>query len=909
MLTIRKIGSSEGAVKYYAEYAQEKGESAGQFRAVSGALGLDGKTVAADVMEKLLTGYAPDGETPLCNKPGEGHVPGWDLTFSPPKSVSIAWSNADDSLRSEMELAQERAVGAALSFVEREAGFVRLGAGGVDVVRADLLFSLFQHSSNRAEEPQLHTHAILYNVARVRKDDIPGGSREKGEMWRTLHPRPIYRAYMAAGAIYKAELAHEMKRLGFGTSRTKDSFEIDGIPKEVCDAQSSRSKQIEEILRAKGLTRAQATAQAREIIALESRSEKERITRDFDRWKDENTKAGFGPKEQEALRGEGIDRTTASDQEQEGTRATDALSGLSKQESTFSVYNLYRAVAEAAIGEQGADVVGRVAALAKGSPDMIHVGANPDKEERYSTRDIYNVEREIMQIVKDRKGEDRHPIGKRAVEAAIAATPKMNLGQKAALRHVALGKDGVTFITGDAGTGKSFLMGVAKEVYEKNGHTLIGLSFTNKAAQNLETGSGIKSRSVDSFLLAYRGNPDILPQKAVLVLDEAAMLDSRKTLALLRIAKEAGAKVIALGDEKQIQPITAGQAFGTLGRQFGSKRLTEVVRQKDRWEGAALRDLAEGNTLRGLDAFIQRDGISITSTRNDSRAAIIDEWRRETERTGGKAPLMVASTNAEVTTLNLMARALLVESGRVGAGIEIETAHGTYSFAKGDQIVFTSNYKKKGILNSALAKIEKINPKTKALTIRTESGQRVRFSPKTMNGFRHGYAITAHKSQGSTVGRVLVMVDSANMDREKFYVAMSRGRERSMAFADIATVGDLTYEERQKIKERVKNDPKLDRAEEEAKVHVRHLAGLIGNSHEKDTTHDYEKARRAFAKGHDLARPAGQVLVDLRTGLSRALERIADGFRSLRDHYDRSADGKEQGPAVERDRGDQELER
>jgi hypothetical protein len=78
---------------------------------------------------------------------------------------------------------------------------------------------------------------------------------------------------------------------------------------------------------------------------------------------------------------------------------------------------------------------------------------------------------------------------------------------------------------------------------------------------------------------------------------------------------------------------------------------------------------------------------------------------------------------------------------------------------------------------------------------------------------------------------------------------------------------------------------------------------------EKDTTHDYEKARRAFAKGHDLARPAGQVLEDLRTGLSRALERIADGFRSLRNHYDRSAEGKEQGPAVDRDRGDQEIER
>lgn len=867
MLTIRKIGGTVGAVQYYAEYAQENGESAGKFVDRSAALGVDGKTVTAETMERLLYGYAPDGATALCKNPGDGHTPGWDLTFSPPKSVSIAWSNADDALRAEVEQAHERAVKASLGFIEREAGFVRTGRGGAQLERADLVFSLFQHSSNRAEEPQLHTHAILYNVARTHKDKV----------WRTLLPRPVYRAYMAAGALYKAELAHGMQRLGFKTERTKDSFELVGVPQSVCEAQSSRSKELEELLRQKGLTRAQATARAKEILTLESRQTKDRITRDFERWQKENSTQGFGPTEQARLLEGGKDQTSSTSAHEQKERAGAALKELTRQNSTFNVYALYRAVAETAIGAQSADDIERTVDTARKSREVLQVGQNSHGEERFSTREMYRIEREVMQTVKQRRGEGLHRVPAQSVEDAIVRRPTITDEQVRGLRHIVLGKDGVTFVEGDAGTGKSFLMGAVRDVYEQSGYQMVGLAFTNKAAKGLEVGSGIKSRSVDSFLLAYRANPDALPKKAVIVLDEAAMLDSRKMHELIGVAAERGAKLVAIGDEKQIQPITAGQAFGTLGRAFGSERLSEIIRQKEVWERAAIQGLAEGRTDASLRAFDEKGALRLVESRGDARAAIITEWEKAALGGVDKAPLIVVSTNAEVTTLNLMARERLVAAGRVAAGVEIKTAHGAHPFAPGDQIIFTGNFKKKGILNSTLARVEKVNPRTKALTIRTETGERVKFSPKTMNHFRHGYAITAHKSQGSTVDRVLVMVDSAYMDREKLYVAMSRGRARSTLFADKATVGGLSYEDREKIKAL----PSEEREAAERDVFRKNLVRIVGASHRKDTTHDYDRARSAFARGLELGRSSGRALEELRAGLARQFERLADGLKSL----------------------------
>ena len=250
MLSIKTIGTSTKAHKYYIEYAQEKGESPGIFYDKTKELAPNGSIVESEQMKNLFRGFDSEGKQKLCKNAGENHRAGWDLTFSAPKSVSIVWSSADTPLREQIEKAQEKAAKASLNYLNDNALFVRSGTNGVNQEKADMVASIYKHSSNRAEEPHLHSHAIIYNIAKSKVDDV----------WRTIEPKTIFQAKMAAGDFYKAELAHGLQKLGFEVEKTKDSFEIKGVPKNVCVAQSSRCRAIEEELEKHGMDRASANS-------------------------------------------------------------------------------------------------------------------------------------------------------------------------------------------------------------------------------------------------------------------------------------------------------------------------------------------------------------------------------------------------------------------------------------------------------------------------------------------------------------------------------------------------------------------------------------------------------------------------------------------------------------------------
>ena len=845
MLTIKKISGSDAAVDYYAKYAQEKGESKGYWLDQTGAIASSGSEVDPNAMLNLLKGFTPDGQKSLCQNSGDGHSPGWDLTFSPPKSVSIAWSNAPEDLRDQIEDAHKVAVAASLKFINEEAIKVRVGKGGSQLHDAKMVAALFQHSSNRAEEPQLHTHAIVFNVAQSNVD----------QKWRTLHPYPMYRAYMAAGALYKAELAHQMRSLGFEIQRTKDSFELSQVPAAVCEAQSSRSKAIEDALSQQGLTRSSASAVTKELFALGSRAEKgsERIVRDFERWQKENASIGFGPGEQAIILMDG--RENPAEHIPFSGRgcddvALDSLSKLTEKSSTFNTYDLYRAIADASIGEISAEESVSLTKQAKKSDNLIFLGPNQRDEIRYSTKDMAEIEQGNMLNVAQRKGEGAHQVPEETISRVLNERPTIRREQADALRHLVSGRDGVAFIEGDAGTGKSFLMNAVKEAYQSSGYDVRGISFTNKAAKNLEDGSGIKNcQSVDSLLIEHRKGQNELHSKSILILDEAGMLDSRKMKAILDICRDKRAKLICVGDQKQIQPIAAGQAFGSMKKTFGGKRLSEIMRQKDEWLKTAIKDFSEGRAKSGLDELDKQDALNFSPNRQSARQSIIKDWTEQIKTNGiDRAPLIVVTTNNEVQSLNRLAREQLVENGILDQGVSLSLEHGPANFAPGDRIVFTSNFKKKGIYNSAVATIEKIkapssSKKPATMTVKTESGRRVKFELSTFNSFRHAYAITAHKSQGSTVDKVMVLVDGPLMDREKFYVSVSRGRQRPMVYADHQTLGDLSFEDRKKLSALSPDD----RSKAERELFKASLAKMLGLSHEKDTSQDYSISRRELS--------------------------------------------------------------
>lgn len=837
MLSIKKISGSGAAVDYYARYAQEKGEAKGRWLDEDGLLSVTKGEIEHQEMLHLLRGFSPDGRTALCQNAGDEHQPGWDLTFSAPKSVSIAWSNADYRLRTEIEACHQAAIGSALEFLSEEAIRVRAGKGGAQVHRGKMVAAAFQHSSNRAGEPQLHSHVIVFNVAKSAVD----------QRWRTLHPYPLYRAYMAAGALYKTELAYRMRGLGFEVHRTKDSFALTDIPTHVCDAQSSRSKAIEEELAQRGLTRANASAATRELVALSTRANKddEKVVRDFARWQHENGQHGFGPVEQQQVLAK-RELPVLSNTELGGDRqevVAESLRKITEHSSTFNLYDLYRRLAEASIGKGCAHYAKDLVKEAKASAELVNLGPNPRDEVRYSTKEMVAIEQANLQSVADRQLEGRHLVASSDVERVLAGRPTIKPEQAEALRYLTTGREGVAFIEGDAGTGKSFLMNGVKEAYEASGYQVLGVSFTNKAAKNLEEGSGIKDcQSVDALIAAYRNGSDRLNQRTILVLDEAGMLDSRKMKDILDICQEKCTKLICVGDQKQIQPIAAGQAFGAMKRLFGGRRLMEIMRQREGWLKDAIRDFSEGKAKHALDAMDQRGALTMSKSRRQSREALIHHWGEQVRSKGlQNAPMIVATSNREVETINQLARDLLVANNTIATGVSLDLSHGPGNFAPGDRIVFTANDKQKGIYNSSVATIEKVvlprfrSEKPPMLTVTTETGKRIKFDLTSFNSFRHAYAITAHKSQGSTVDQVMIMVDGPLMDREKFYVAISRGKEDPKVYADQESLGGLSYEDQQEIaSQAVEHREKTER-----EILKTYLAKIVGTSHEKDTSQDY----------------------------------------------------------------------
>ena len=291
MLSLAKV---KGDGSYYLDLAKEDyylkgGEPPGKWLGEGARLlKLRGEVIRED-FRALWSGRSRDGNPLVQNPDAPGRQRAWDLTFSAPKSVSVLFAMAPPSIRDGIQAAHAAAVGAALGYLEKEAGATRRGKAGKTLESAALVVAAFEHGTSRAQDPQLHTHALLLNVA-VRPDGTTG----------TLHTKGIYEHKMAGGAIYQTELARGLEALGFRIEPTRVAFEVAGVPKSVTDAFSKRRAEIEASLSSQGLS----SARAAEVAALATRKTKvAHLPRESLRetWQALGSSMGFGPDEARAL--------------------------------------------------------------------------------------------------------------------------------------------------------------------------------------------------------------------------------------------------------------------------------------------------------------------------------------------------------------------------------------------------------------------------------------------------------------------------------------------------------------------------------------------------------------------------------------------------------------------------------
>lgn len=795
MLSVKPIGVDDA--QGYAEYQEGEAEKnredyyagegdAGRWSgALAEKLGLSGDIQKGELL-KMLRGFHPRSGEPLAGNAGDQHKPGWDCTFSAPKSVSLIWGLGDPEIQAAINLAQERAVAAGVAHLQKHA-FTSRDRGDRHQPITEILTADYQHGTSREGDPQRHTHVAIANM----------GMRADGSIcaleFDTRHK-------MAAGAIYRAELAAELQKLGFAIERDKDSFRIVGVSSTLCNDFSKRRAQIEQHLAEHG----QGSAKAAAIAALATRKAKEHASRSElqDLWRETGKAAGFGTGEIRALQKAGPSMETDPMPSHQAM-----LRLVTQNASTFTPMQLQAAIAVEAQGKLDAAGIEAYTKALLQDPELVRLVAPNQRQDkragatevRFTSREMLELEQGIADKAIARRDERSHRVN---VAAAIAARPTMSQEQKAALAHIAQETGGVAVIEGMAGTGKSFLMGAAREAWESTGFKVRGAALAGKAAQGLQEGSGIQSQTLHSLLDELDAKKTTLSADDVIVLDEAGMVGSRQMAKLLDHAHKAGAKIVMIGDSKQLQPIDAGGAFRVLSQKLGHASLTDIRRQRAEADREIVKLLAAGEATQALQGIRERGLMSVSADRQSAMQQMVGDWMGKRDPAKPGESLMLAGTRAEVSQLNQLARGLLKDRQMLAAEATVETRGGKREFAEGDRIIFLENSKRLGVKNGTLGTVIRLGLESDGkprFAVKTDAGEIVRFTlgdpeaskGKEYNAIDHGYAVSVHKAQGVTVDNPFVMLGDTMSDREWGYVAASRGRNETRFYATHETAEEL----------------------------------------------------------------------------------------------------------------------
>lgn len=777
MLSIGKLGIgqeryyldkvAEGAEDYYSGEGEAEGQWLGD---AAKDLGLDG-AVEADQLTAMLTGHNPATGEPLGLRAvgGRGAVPGFDLTFSVPKSASLLWALGDAETSTAVTAARDRSLDAALGYLQREACWTRRGADAEFVRGSGFLAAGYRHRSSRNGDPQVHVHALVANATQG-----PDGK------WTRLYHPAIYEHAKTAGYIFEAQFRHELAQsLGAGWREVHNGIaEIGGFDDAHLRAFSTRRA---EIVEAAGPG---ASARSRQIANLTTREAKEQ---------------GIGSAElrqrwREQAEGIGLDLLTvrigdraAPDRpvltaEQLDFAVTEGVSHFDRRDVIQAVAGLLQHGGEAAEIERAAD-----AFLAS---DAVLPLSEGTKEPRFTTRQIWELERKALATAERMRSQGVPPAGELIAARMIRSRPTLKADQREMVRRLLSDAEGVTVVIGEAGTGKTYAIVAAAEGWAQAGIELRAAAPTWRAA-NVMRSEGLSATSIASLLgeldRAARAGTEGLAGGSVLLVDEAGMVDSATLARLIAHADDAGAKLVLVGDPEQLGEIEAGGLFAALAGRTEPIYLDQVIRHHHETDREAAKRIREGEGREALSLYRSEERVIVAPNAEARREAMVRDWQEAFA--GGEDAVMVAKRNADVEKLNELARAVMRERGRVGSE-EIEV--GGNAFAAGDQVITRVNDRTLDIYNRERWTVAEVDPSDHTVVLKgIDSPRQVEVDATYLSrtnpygdapALEHAYAVTTYCAQGTTVDRAYVMADPS-MDKQEFYVATSRSREETYLYA------------------------------------------------------------------------------------------------------------------------------
>jgi conjugative relaxase-like TrwC/TraI family protein len=650
------------------QYLSGHGESPGRwYGAGASSLGLEGEASPAG-FQAMFEGRDPTTDELLGRQHGRNAVPAFDVVLRPTKSVSILYGLGDPATGRAVLAAHHAGLAEAVGYLDEHLG-ARRGHGGVQHVSGQGLLAVgFDHRTSREGDPLLHTHLVVAN--RVRGPD---------GRWTALDGRDLYRHRLAADAIYRATYQRELSRtLGveWTPADTHGNRELQGIPEALVRGFSKRTGQIDAELDRLTADGRERTPRLVKWTVQATRKPKQHETPDtlYGRWREEAAERGH---DADTLVRTVTSRTPHRDQDRtvsaEGAgRLFDRLAGpdgLTAQASTFARPDVLVALGAGLAGAGRTDLE----ALADRFLTERAVSVVAERalaERRWSTPELLAVEQRLVTNATGRTGEQTAVASHQAVGEALAAHPTAGTDQQAMVRDVCQGGQGVTVVVGRAGTGKTFALGMARHAWQLDGYRLLAAAPTGIATMSLQ-GEGFEEvATCDRLLGDLDRGEEQLDARTVLVVDEAGMLGSRKLTRLLEHAHHAQAKVVLVGDDRQLAAIDAGGGFRALRLRLGASELVENRRQHQAWEREALELVRSGLVEDAVAAYQAHDRVVAADSKPAATLALLQDWWvawQQAERDPAQEVVVLAARRAEVDRLNTACQELLAAQGRLGA--------------------------------------------------------------------------------------------------------------------------------------------------------------------------------------------------------------------------------------------------
>jgi conjugative relaxase-like TrwC/TraI family protein len=770
MLSLGKIAATPTAGLYYVEqvsqgledYYAGEGESPGAWVGAGVAqLGLAG-VVGEQGILRLLNAQDPASGALLRQPLALGAVAGFDLTFRAPKSVSVLFGIADDEIVGEIRVAHQAAVGEALGYLEREACRARRGHGGATMVAGrGFVAAAFEHCSSRAGDPLLHTHVVVANATQG-----PDGR------WTALDGRLLYRHAKTAGYLYQAALRAELtERLHVRWHAVeRGTADVVGVPRGVIEHFSRRRAEILEHMAARG----EHSGRAAQIATLETRRRKDYAvprSRLREEWRARSAEHGLSRFRVRRILGRAPARAMdVLSIEQIATRLA-GPEGLTRESSTFTRRDVVQAFAEAApTGARVLEVEAQADAfLARHAVVELEPVSG---QRRFTTRELLAIEHELLDGAARRRGEGVGLAREDELDEALDARPTLNDEQCQLISALTRSGDGVQVVRAAAGTGKTFALDAARQAWQASKAPVLGCALSARAACELRDQAGIDATTIARLRHALERGIELAPG-SVLIVDEAGMVGTRDLSALAAAADCSRAKLVLVGDDRQLPEIDAGGAFRALAERLGTVELREVHRQGEPWDREALAALRDGDVERFARAYHDRGRLIAAPNADAARDALTQDWWWAYEK--GDRALMIAHRRSDVADLNQRARTLLREAGHIGPDVLLTDE---LAFAVGDRVITTRNDSRLRVVNGQAGTLTAISDGR--LQLELDAGQRVDLPERyALDGhLDHAYAITAHRAQGATVDGAYVL-GSDELYREWGYTALSRHRDEA----------------------------------------------------------------------------------------------------------------------------------